>query len=245
MSEHNAVEKAVLAALEREPAVNLHRWPMRVEYDIANRGLTLEGEVQSIIAKRRAYECACGVDGVDGVIDRVRVRPSEPRGDGAIRASIIHSLMGEPTLRDCSLHAFHKGMMETLRVVPDSHDVIGLSVGDGVVELTGHVGSLSHKRLAGALAWWAPGSRDVLNELQVRPPEQDGDDEIADALRLVLEKDPLVLHADDIGIRVRDRVVTLSGLVATDEERRMTEFDAWYLVGVRAVDNRLEVRRGV
>jgi len=32
------------------------------------------------------------------------------------------------------------------------------TVEDGVVTLNGRVPSLSHKRLAGALAWWNPGS---------------------------------------------------------------------------------------
>jgi osmotically-inducible protein OsmY len=243
MAERTTVEKAVLAALEREPGVNLHRRPVHIEYNVVERALVLEGEVDDIIAKRRAYECACRVDGVDGVMDRLRVRPGEPRGDGAIRASITQSILDEPTLRDCALHAYHKGMMETLRVPPDSKDVIGVTVADGVVELTGHVGSLSHKRLAGALSWWAPGCRDVLNEMSVAPPEADNDGEIADALRLVLEKDPLMPHADDLGIGVRDHVVTLGGVVTTDEERRQAEYNAWYVVGVRDVINRLEVRR--
>lgn len=243
MPEPNAVEKLVLAALEREPEVNLHRWPVRAEYDVVNRVLTLDGQVQSVAAKRHAYECACRVDGVDGVIDLLRVQPGEARGDGAIRVSIVEALMNEPSLRDCGVHALHKGVMETLRVAPNSHDMIAVTVEDGVALLTGHVSSLSHMRLAGALAWWAPGCRDVLNELEVRPAEQDNDGEIADALRLILEKDPLLPHVDDIGIRVHDRAVTLSGVVATDEERRMAEFDAWYVVGVRSVANRLEVRR--
>ena len=243
MGERTAVEKAVLAALEREPGVNLHRRPVHVEYNIVDRALVLEGEVDSIIAKRRAYECACRVDGVDGIMDRLRVRPSEPRGDGAIRASITQSILDEPTLRDCALHAYHKGIMETLRVPPGGTDVIGVTVTDGVVELTGHVGSLSHKRLVGALSWWAPGCRDVLNEMDVRPPEADNDGEIADALRLVLEKDPLIPHADDLGIGVRRGTVTLTGIVTTGEEQRQVEYDAWYLVGVRDVVNHLEVRR--
>jgi osmotically-inducible protein OsmY len=180
---------------------------------------------------------------VDGIMDRLRVRPSEPRGDGAIRASITQAILDEPTLRDCTLHVYHKGSMETLRVPPGSQDIIGVTVVDGVVELTGHVGSLSHKRLVGALAWWAPGCRDVLNVMAVEPPEADNDGEIVDALRLVLEKDPLMPHADDLGISVRDHVVTLSGVVTTEEERRLAEYDAWYLVGVRDVVNRLEVRR--
>ena len=243
MSERNAVEKVLFAALERERLVNLHHNRVRAEYDIANRVLTLEGEMDNIVAKRRAYECASRIAEVDGVIDRLRVRPAEPRGDGAIRASITQSLLAEPALRDYALHVYHKGIMETLRVVPGSRDVVGVGIDDGVVELTGHVGSLSHKRLVGALAWWTPGCRDVLNELQVNPPEQDSDGELADALRLVLEKDPLVLHADDIGAVVRNGVVTLSGVVTTEEERRMAEFDAWYLVGVSDVQNGMEVRR--
>jgi len=243
MSERTAVEKAVLAALEREPGVKQHRKPVLIDYNVVSRALTLEGEVDSIIVKRRAYECVSRVDGVDGVMDRLRVRPSEPRGDGAISVSITQAILSEPTLRDCALHVFHKGIMETLRAPQDSKDAIGVTVVDGVVELNGHVGSLSHKRLTGALAWWAPGCRDVLNEMKVVPPEADNDGEIADALRLVLEKDPLMPHAGDLGIRVRDHVVTLSGVVTNEEERRQTEYDAWYLVGVRDVVNNLEVRR--
>ncbi len=243
MPERTAVEKAVRAALEREPAVKLHRAPLQIEYNVIDRALTLEGEVENIIAKRRAYECVSRVDGVDGIMDRLHVRPSEPRGDGAIRASIIRAILNEPTLRDCTLHVYHKGIMETLRVPPGGTDVIGVTVADGVVELTGHIGSLSHKQLAGVLAWWAPGSRDVLNGMTVEPPEATNDGEVADALHLVLEKDPLIHHADELGIGVRQNRVTLRGVVTTEEEKRQAEYDAWYLVGVRDVVNNLEVRR--
>ncbi|NIO40400.1 MAG: transporter, partial [Burkholderiales bacterium] len=53
----------------------------------------------------------------------------------------------------------------------------------------------------------------MINGLRVLPPETDNDDEIADALRLVLEKDPLV-HAAQISIRVSKGVVNLAGSVA-------------------------------
>ena len=42
--------------------------------------------------------------------------------------------------------------------------------------------SLSHKRLAGVLAWWTPGCRDVVNSLDIVPPERDSDEEVQDAL---------------------------------------------------------------
>jgi len=66
-----------------------------------------------------------------------------------------------------------------------------VSVEDGVVTLDGRVSSLSHKSLAGALAWWVPGSRDVINGIEVAPPQEISDSEITEAVRLVLEKDPL------------------------------------------------------
>jgi osmotically-inducible protein OsmY len=109
------------------------------------------------------------------------------------------------------------------------------------VVLEGQVPSLSHKRLAGVLAWWVPGTQNVLNCLIVEPPEEDSDDEMTDALRLVLEKDPFV-NADQIRVTSNDRTVTLEGLVPNEAESEMAEQDAWCIFGVDRVVNRLEVR---
>jgi osmotically-inducible protein OsmY len=108
----------------------------------------------------------------------------------------------------------------------------------GVVTLNGQVPSLSHKRLAGVLAWWVPGSRDVINGLEVMPPEEDNDDEITDAVRLALEKDPFV-NAAQVRVRTKHAIVTLEGLVAHDTEKHMAECDAWYVFGVDKVINTL------
>lgn len=96
-------------------------------------------------------------------------------------------------------------------------------------------------RLAGVLAWWVPGSRDVVNGLGVEPPEEDNDDEVSDAVRLVLEKDPFV-DATRIDVSTRDYVVTLEGLVPAVGEREMAEFDAWYVFGVD-VERRVDANR--
>lgn len=61
----------------------------------------------------------------------------------------------------------------------------------------------------------------------------------------MLEKHPLMPHADDLCINVRGDDVTLSGVVNTEEKRRQAKYTAWYLVGVRDVINRLEVCRVV
>ncbi|MBI3778501.1 MAG: BON domain-containing protein [Gammaproteobacteria bacterium] len=242
MAEMTSVEKAVKAAFEHGHDINLHRYPIRLEFDVTKGALTLEGEVENIIAKKRAFEIASQVEGIQGVMDRLTVVPSERRGDGAIRDSLVQELLQEPVLSLCTLRVQHKGAMETLRESTETPDsLIEVFVNEGIIHLNGVVPSLSHKRLAGVLAWWTPGCRDVINGMRVMPPEADNDDEIADALRLVLEKDPLI-HADQIGIRVRNRIVTLTGLVGNKEEKKMAELDAWYLLGVNKVVNGIDIR---
>jgi osmotically-inducible protein OsmY len=117
-----------------------------------------------------------------------------------------------------------------------------IEVKDGVVTLNGEVPSLTHKRLAGVLAWWVPGTRDVINGLEEVPPEEDNDDELVDAVRLVLEKDPFVNDAS-IRVSAKDWVVTLEGLVPTEAMKQMAERDAWYVLGVKSVSSRIAVER--
>ena len=79
-----------------------------------------------------------------------------------------------------------------------------------------------------------------LNDLAVLPPEDDNDDEIIEALRLVLEADANV-HAAQIKVKCHNRQVTLEGRVPSQGERTRAEMDAWYLLGVGEVINRIEV----
>lgn len=242
MSFMETVLKQVRAALEREPRINLHRHPIRME--LSEDGiLTLEGEVGSVAAKKLALVLAGTVSGIRGMVDRLRLLPTERRGDGAIRDSLCGFLLQEPALLNCTLRARVKGASESLQEVVDNPSgTIEVSVEDGVVALSGEVISLSHKRLAGLLAWWTPGCRDVVNGLKVVPSEQDDDDEVADALRLAWEKDPLLADVDQLRASVRNYVVTLDGIVPRETEKQAAELDAWCLFGVDRVINRIEVR---
>lgn len=232
--------REIRAALEHEPRINVHRNPIRLDY--RNGSLALEGDVDSIAAKKLAVRSAKLLNGMHNVVDHLRVLPSEARGDGAIRASLGDFLLREPALLRCRLMLRHKGQTEMLRNPGDpAAGWIEVNVEDGVARLTGQVESLSHKRLAGVLAWWTPGRRDVVNELEVVPMEFDNDHEIADALRLVLEIDPMVV-ADQVSITVRDAVVTLQGLLISEDQRKMAELDAWYLDGVTDVINHIVVQ---
>jgi len=126
------------------------------------------------------------------------------------------------------------------RVTEDAAGEIQLSVTDGVVVLEGTVISQSHRRFAGALAWWIPGRRDVINALEVRPAYEDRDDEISEVMRLVLEADPEV-DADQIRTNCNGKVVFLDGAVPSEQQKRRAELDAWSLLSIRGVVNRLDV----
>jgi osmotically-inducible protein OsmY len=235
----------VHAALEREPRINIHRHPIRIAS--ADGTVTLEGEVADVAAKKLALELAGSVNGVRSVVDRLRVAPGERRGDGAVRDSLARMMLEAPELKGCSFN-MKTGDTTAAKMVPlrrVEHDAAGdieISVTDGVILLEGHVISQSHLRFAGAVAWWTPGRRDVINALEVVPAYEDRDDEVAEVLRLVLEADP-ELDADLIRTNCNDKVVVLEGSVPNEQQKRRAELDAWSLFAIRGVVNRLQVAR--
>lgn len=242
MQNGNSILKSVRALFEREPRIDLHRWPIRL--DMTDDGVViLEGDFGDIAAKKLALEIAGSAPGVRGLIDRLHVAPAEPRGDGAILESLSATLLAAPDFRNCAIRVAKKGQSVTLReteLEDPSGDML-LSVTDGVATLDGWVLSLSHKRVAGVLAWWVPGCRDVIDALEVLPGEQDNDEEIREALSLVLEMDPMIPHPEGIQILTRDAVVTLEGQVGSQAEKSRAEQDAWYMFAVDKVVNHLAV----
>ena len=241
MEAKDRVLKELRAALEHERRINLHRYPIKLR--MIDDDLVLEGEVENIAAKKLALEFAGAAHSIHRIVDRLRVAPAAPMGDAEIRDHVCRALLQEPALTASAIRMKSRDQAVTIRE-PESEPAgeIVVGVDDGVVILNGQVQSLSHKRLAGVLAWWVPGSRDVINGLEEVPPQQDNDDEVADAVRLVLEKDPFV-RADQISVHVRNYVVTLDGLVPDEKVKEMTEFDVWYVFGVDRVVNRLRQER--
>ncbi len=240
MLERERILKEVRAAFEHEPRINLHRFPIQMDW--SDETLTLEGEVENIAAKKLGMELAAAIPGIGGIVDRLHVVPATPMGDGAILDAVSDLLIQEPLLQSCTIRAKAKGKVKTSREgYPESRGVIEVSVNDGVVLLDDHVPSLMKKRLAGVLAWWVPGSRDVVNGMAVEPPEEDSDEEITEAVRLVLKKNPLV-NGDQIAVNTRNAVVTLEGLALNKTQKHIAEFDAWYVFGVNKVVNTLQVQ---
>jgi osmotically-inducible protein OsmY len=158
--------------------------------------------------------------------------------DGMIGEPVRDALIEEPALANCRIRVWSKGRLELMRDPLSATGAIDIRVDDGIVTLDGEVSGLGQQRLAGALAWWVPGSRDVVNGLGVSPPEEDSDGEITDAVRLVLEKDPFV-NPSQIRVTTRNATVTLDGLAPSEAERDMAEHDAWYVFGVEKIVNRI------
>lgn len=232
--------KRIEAALEHEAHIDLKSALLTLEFHEGT--LLLEGEVPNVSTKKQALRAVSHVGQVAGIVDHLRVATNLRPGDGATRDAVCKWIMSDVDFQNCAVYVHTKGRREMLREA--GHDPCGaieVAVNDGVVSLSGHVISLSHKRLAGVLSWWARGCRDVENELEVVPPEEDNDHEIADGLRLVLECDPYV-HADQIAIDCRNGEVILGGEVSSEDERQRAEMDAWCLYAVDRVTNHIRVR---
>lgn len=239
MSEQKKILDAVRTALASEPAVAQGAQAIKLHYD--DGALTLEGEVASVAAKKLAMEAAASLPAVTGIVDRLTVAPATPMGDGEIRDALRNVFLQEPAFSDFAIHEVAAGRIDMVREPMRKTGVIEYEVSNGVVTLNGQVPGLGHKRLAGVLAWWVPGSCDVINGIAEAPAEEDNDAEMTDAVRLALEKDVFV-NASQIRVSTQNRVVTLDGLVPKAAEKEMAERDAWYVFGVDRVVNRLTVR---
>ena len=237
MTDESKIVSRIRAALVTEPRIGVKSHPIGLSWSEGT--LTMAGEVESVAAKKLALERAAAVVGVETIVDRLRVAPAKPMEDGAIRNALRDAFFQEPAFAECALRALAKGATEVIRDVPGvTRGSIEYEIGDGIVTLNGELPSLEHKRLAGVLAWWIPGSRDVVNGIAVEPPEDDSDAQITDAVRHALEKDPFV-DASQVRVLTRDSVVVLEGLVRSEGERDLAESDAWYVFGVSGVVNSL------
>lgn len=190
MSDEEAVLASVRGAIRSIPRLGTAH--LGISLALAEGDVTIEGEVADVASKKLVLEAAAAVPAVTGIVHRLRVRPAAPMGDREILDHVRDALLGETALSNCAVLVRDKGTTTAARLPESTEERIEISVAEGVVTLDGEVPGLARKRLAGVLAWWVPGSRDVINRLEVVPPEEDSDEAIADAVAIVPEKDPFV-----------------------------------------------------
>jgi osmotically-inducible protein OsmY len=235
------IEAKVLSTLRSEPRLGptFHLRELRFDRDGV---VLLDGEVPDVAAKKTALEKVAAIPGIDGIADRLHVKPATHMTDKEIRVHVRNSLTEEPSFASLEIRELENGEWHLMRGAPaGTRGSIDIEVHDGVVVLDGRVPGLTSKRLAGVIAWWVPGVRDVFNGIEVGPPEDDSPDLIAEAVRVVLEKDPFV-NASQIGVGVRNTLVRLTGLVPNETERQAAERDVWMVFGVDTVVNEIRVQ---
>ncbi|WP_416395340.1 MULTISPECIES: BON domain-containing protein [unclassified Curtobacterium] len=117
---------------------------------------------------------------------------------------------------------------------------VGVAVEDGVVTLTGQVGSHTERVQAARAVLRVTGVRGLAEELDVRGPSVHTDADIASAVRAALDADASV-PSDTIDVQVRDRIVTLSGSTHWYFQRLAAVRDAERVGGAQFVLDRLEL----
>ena len=120
---------------------------------------------------------------------------------------------------------------------------IGVSVADGVVTLTGRVDSYARRWAAQRCAHRVRGVRAVADDLEVRLPGLDSQDDAELALAAVraLEWDSFV-PAERLDVTVSAGWLMLRGEVEFGFQRRTAERELRRLRGVRGLTNLVEVR---
>lgn len=233
------LEKQIRASLEHDRRINVEATELTLRQQ--DNVITLEGEVADVASKRIAANLTRQLAGERfTVIDSLQV--CAPRiGDDALQDRIVQRLLEEPLFEQASIVQEEQTGRQFLRDRREySDDLLSLTVADGVATLTGQIPSLLHRRLAEALLWWVEGCRQVDNQLQVQPPDRDTDGDLADAVRMVLEKDPN-LDAMQLHIDVHAGVVQLEGETWSEEQKKFAAGDVWAVPGVWEVYNQIHV----
>ncbi len=116
-----------------------------------------------------------------------------------------------------------------------------IDVAGGVVTITGSVDDNRRKREILAIAREVPGVVDVVDRLIASKADGRSDSEIRTDVVAVITRDSRIGDATRIGVSVLGGGAILEGTVDSDADRRAAEEDAWFVSGVRVVDNRLRM----
>ena len=232
----------LVAQLEQDTRVNLHK--SHITVSIKNDQVFLEGQVNDIAEKRATIDTVTrGLHklGRWQIVDQLHVKPTRHRQDLELMRAVMAVLSQEPVFVEYSLLSKVAAHIEVERDMGVGSMPIIAMIKHGCISLAGQVQSLSHRRLAEVLMWWTEGCEFVDNQLQIVPAERDTDNEITDAVRIVLEKDPLV-HADQLIVGTAGGVVMMNGCVTSKEEKQLAIHDAWYVPGVADVVDHIQAR---
>lgn len=190
----------------------------------------LAGSVSSLAEKRIAEEIVADVWGVTNVVNQLVVTLDKPRSDAELQPEIQRLIDN---------------------AIPLGSSQVEVTVDDGKVTLTGSINSRWQEDLLLQMASVRGVSMVTADDLEVdggkndfqQMPDADRDDpSIQETVRLAFASDPLVhSFTDDIDVKVDQGMVTLTGSVSRVRVKRAAEAIAKNTVGVRSVNNQLNI----
>ena len=131
--------------------------------------------------------------------------------------------------------------LDWTRQVDDAAN-IGVAVDEGVVSLSGEVNSYAQKVAAAKAAFRTRGVTAVANDIVVRfKGRKATDTELAEAARNILALN-VTVPKESVKIEVRDGVVTLSGVVDWDDQRRAAKCAIENMRDVEGVFNQINLK---
>ncbi len=180
-------EQTLFQRLSEHKLINLTALSARVRHDVAY----LDGHVPNLQQKKLIGQIAGRVDGVNGVINNLRVVPlpvvADVDTEGYIRRSLQSNLGIDPS-------------------------TIAVNVENGFVQLSGFVSTPRDRCLVEWEAWAAPGVLDLMNKIEVISPAVRSDIQITSGILQDLAN-CLGLDVARMVVELHDGVVYLHGSV--------------------------------
>lgn len=197
-----------------------------VEIEVRSGTVTLKGRVPHHASRKAAEEIAKAIPGVLSVENQMTVlyptKVTSPPDD-EIKDHLIRVIEWNPYIDESA---------------------IDLSVGNGVVKISGSTDSLWKKERMTEIALDTKGVVDVINELAVAPTENIQDQEIGNTIVTSLDKNPNI-DAAAVNVEVVNGKVVLKGRVPDGHAYQIAADTARYAPGVKHVINELKTGGGV
>jgi osmotically-inducible protein OsmY len=220
------LEKNIDKALLTDPATDSYE----VNVSATNGKVTLTGKVDSWQEKQLSEKVAKGIVGVKEVENNIYFEYVKNRTDHEIKSDIVQTLNWDIRVDD---------------------GLISVDVNNGIVTLTGTVGSVAEQSQA-VVDSWVVGVKEVNDGgLIISKWARDdvmrddkyvtkSDDAIKQAVRDAFLYDPRVVSFNP-EVEVSNGIVTLTGVVDNLKAKRAAEIDARNVVGVWKVNNLLKI----
>lgn len=209
-------EQTLLQRLNEQKLLDIKDLRARVRKNVAY----IDGHVPSLTQKRLANRVAGQVEGIDEVVNTLRIVPLPVTDDASIKKHLTEALA-------VSTHV--------------DGTTTSVEVTDGVVWLTGFVTTEREKCLIEWEAWAAPGVLDLVNKIEVVSPTVKNDIQVAGRILQDLVY-CLGLDTAEVAVEMHEGVAYLHGIVPSNRLRSTAEEVVRWSPQVTGVVNQLKVR---